>query len=164
MSFLPRVTLSTRELMSREFDDLGPANCVSQIVQDLQKNNPELLHMASQWATDLEGPDRVMAAFSMFYRLLAAEIRTPRGDSGLSPLPRVSEDARLIIVERIQAEGADRFCLNAIEEMRQSNPELLQMAHHFASDRSDYAQVMGGFALLYATLLVQSDIDRISAH
>jgi len=164
MSVLPRVSPFTRELMSREFDDLGPAACVSEIVQDLQRNNPELLHMASQWVNDLHDPDRVMTAFSMFYRLLTAELPAPRGDSGLSPLPRVSDDARIMIVERIDIEGADRFSLNAIDEMDQSNPELLQMAHYFASDRADYAQVMRGFALLYATLQVQSDIDRLSAH
>ena len=43
-------------------------------------------------------------------------------------------------------------------------PELLQMAHYFASNRTDYEQVMRGFALLYATLQAQSGIDRLSAH
>jgi len=100
----------------------------------------------------------------MFYRLLTAEVPAPRGGSGLSPLPRVSDDARMMVIQRIDIEGAERFSLHAIEEMEQSNPELLQMAHSFAADRPDYAQVMRGFALLYAALQAQSDIDRLSAH
>ena len=164
MSILPRVSPSTRELASREFDDIGPAASVSQIVEELQRNNPELLHMASQWVNDLDDRDPVMTAFSMFYRLLTAELG-PSGDHlGLSPLPRVSDEARTMIVERIESEGDERFSLNALVEMDRSNPELLEMAHYFASDRADYAQVMGGFALLYATLQLQSDIDRRSAH
>lgn len=164
MSVLPRVSPSTRELTSREFDDIGPAASVSQIVEDLQRNNPELLHMASQWVNDLDDRERVMTAFSMFYRLLTVEVGAPGGDSGLSPLPRVSDEARIMIVERIDSEGEEAFSLNAMGEMDRSNPELLQMADYFASDRADYAQVMRGFALLYATLQLQSDLDRRSAH
>ena len=164
MSVLPRVSPTTRELVSREFDDLGPAACVPAIVKDIQRNNPELLHMARQWVNDLDDPDGVMAAFSMFYRLLGAELPAIPGSAGLSPLPRVSDDARSMIVERIDAEGGDTFSLSAIDDMDQSNPELLQMAHYFASGRADYAQIMRGFALLYATLKVQTDIDRLGAH
>lgn len=164
MSALPRVSPTTRELVSREFDDHGPAACVSAIVKDIQRDNPELLQMARQWVADLEDPDSALAAFSMFYRLLDAELPARHGAAGLNPLPRVSDDARKVIVGRIDAEGGDDFSLGAIDGMDQSNPELLQMAHEFASGRADYAQVMRGFALLYAALKVQSDIDRLGAH
>lgn len=147
-----------------EFDDLGPVVCLSEVMQVLQQTNPELLQMASHWVNDLDDPDRVMTAFGMFYRLLTAEVQAPRDSSELSPLPRVSDDARMMLVDRIDIEGADRFSLNAIDEMEQSNPELLQMAHNFAEDRADYAQVIRGFAMLYAALKMQCEMDRISAH
>lgn len=150
--------------MSREFDDLGPVACVSEIMQELQRTNPELLQMATQWANDLDDPDNVMTAFGMFYRLLSAAAQAPRGSSELSPLPRVSHAARTMLVQRIEVEGNDRFSSSAIDEMDQSNPELLVMAHNFAEDRTDYAQVMRGFALLYAALQTQLGMDRLSAH
>lgn len=164
MSILPRVSPATRERVSQEFDEFGPAACVSAIEKDVQTNNPEWLHMARQWIGDLDDPDTVAVACCMFYRLLTAELPVGHEAPGLSPLPRVSGDTRGVILERIDAAGGDGFSLSAVDEMGQSNPELLRMAHDFASGRADYAQVMRGFALLYATLKAQTDIDRLNAH
>src|SRR6266404_3745025 len=44
------------------------------------------------------------------------------------------------------------------------NPELLQMAHYFASAQDNYLGVMQGFALLYTALLMQSEADSLSVH
>ena len=43
MSLLPRVTEQVREAVVREFDDLGPAACMTQIIEHLRWRNPELL-------------------------------------------------------------------------------------------------------------------------
>ena len=50
------------------------------------------------------------------------------------------------------------------EQLDGGNPELLQMAHYFASAQDNYLEVMQGFALLYTALLMQSEADRLSVH
>ena len=77
LSVLPRVTERTRGRVAREFDDLGPDVCMSSIMRDLQRHNPELLDMASKWANDVGAADRIITAFGMFYRLLSAEMLWP---------------------------------------------------------------------------------------
>ena len=51
-----------------------------------------------------------------------------------------------------------------IAELEESNPELLQMAHNFAAGLKNYLHVIQGFALLYRSLLVQSQAERGSLH
>jgi hypothetical protein len=164
MAALPRVTELTRERIAREFDDLGPDACMAAIRMDLQQHNPELLEMASKWAADAENPQRLMTAFGMFYRLFTAEAGVSIGPNVLSPLPRVSLDTRNVIVARIDQVGSDDFTHQAIDKLEATNPELLQMAHAFASRRQDYARTMQGFALLYEALLIQSQIDQAGRH
>jgi hypothetical protein len=164
MSVLPRVTELTRERIAREFDDLGPDACMTDIRRDLDRHNPELLDMATKWAREGQNAENLMRAFGMFYRLLAAETLAPLGSGGLSPLPRVSADTRDLIVTRIDRVGGERFTHEAIGNLEDANPELLQMAHGFASLREDYARTMQGFALLHEALLVQSRIDRVTPH
>jgi hypothetical protein len=164
MSVLPRVTELTRERIAREFDDLGPDVCMADIRRDLDRHNPELLDMATKWAREGQNAEKLMRAFGMFYRLLAAETLAPLGSGALSPLPRVSADTRDLIVTRIYRVGGERFTREAIGNLEDANPELLQMAHGFASLREDYARTMQGFALLHEALLVQSRIDRVNPH
>jgi hypothetical protein len=164
MSVLPRVTELTRERISREFDDLGPEACMAEIRADLQRHNPELLDMASRWAGDGGETKSLMTAFGMFYRLMTAEALAPLGVVALNPLPRVSAEVRDSIIDRIERIGAESFADQAIDNLEAANPELLQMAHGYASRRADYARTMQGFALLHEALLMQLRRDRVRRH
>jgi hypothetical protein len=171
MSALPRVAESTREQIAREFDDLGPDACIAEISEHLRNNNPEWLHMAAKCAGDVGDARRIMCGFCMFYRLLIAQVARshPLATAssvpvGLSPLPRVTEMTRAALVTEIDQRGAEEFIRDAIQVLTDSNPELLQMAHCFASEHDNYAGIMQGFALLYAALLEQSTADRLSVH
>ena len=164
MSVLPRVTDFTRERISREFDNLGPDVCMAGIRKDLDRHNPELLEMAIKWAREGKDGERLLVAFGMFYRLLAAEASAPLESGTLSPLPRVSSETRDRIAERISRIGDEQFCREAVGNLEAANPELLQMAHGFASGRLDYVRTMQGFALLHEALLIQSQKDRLKPH
>ena len=164
MSVLPRVTVMTRERISREFDDLGPDACMAEIKADLGQHNPELLDMAIRWAGGGAEAAGLMTGFGMFYRLLAAEAHAPLGSSALNPLPRVSIEVRDTIVKRIDQTDAETFTREAIDNLEVVNPELLQMAHGYASRRLDYGRTMQGFALLHEALLIQSRRDQASRH
>jgi hypothetical protein len=67
-------------------------------------------------------------------------------------------------VAEINENGAETFMREAIAEIETGNPELLQMAHNFASGLEDYLQAMQGFALLYKALLIQSRSERATLH
>jgi hypothetical protein len=164
MSVLPRVTEFTREQISREFDDLGPDVCLAEIKADLQRHNPELLDMASRWARDGGETAGRMTAFGMFYRLLTAQAEAPLRAAALNPLPRVSAEVRDSLADRIGRRGAEVFVAQAIAHLEDANPELLQMAHGYASRSADYAGAMEGFALLHEALLVQWRRDQGRRH
>jgi hypothetical protein len=161
MNLLPRVTEKARELLAREFDARGPDVCMVEIVQHLEQHNPELLDMAAKWAADVGNPAKAMLGFGMFYRLL---IPTPPGTGMLSPLPRVSEETRALLVREIDEKGPGDFTLDALRELEERNPELLQMAHNFASGLGNYLQAMQGFALVYKALVMQSRAERARLH
>src|ERR1700727_1315676 len=104
MSTLPRVAESTREQISREFDDLGPDACVAEISAHLRNNNPEWLQMAAKCAADIGDERRIMGGYCMFYRLLVAQMpssyafRPASGVPGvLNPLPRITARTRASI-------------------------------------------------------------------
>jgi hypothetical protein len=171
MSMLPRVAESTREQITREFDDLGPDACIAEISGHLRDNNPEWLYLAAKCAGDVGDSQRIMGGFCMFYRLLIAQVApghpltTESGvPVGLNPLPRVTAATRAEIVADIDHRGAEAFIRDAIQELEDTNPELLQMAHYFASEHGNYPGIMQGFALLYTALLVQSGTDKLSVH
>jgi hypothetical protein len=171
MGSLPRVTALTRERLSREFDDRGPEACRTEIIADLDVNNPELLDIASRCARDVGDPERILTGFCMFYRLLTVEARAALGTSSgagerqqLPLLPRVSAETRADIVRRIDAVGSHEFTREAVAELERNNPELLVMAHNFAENQSDYGGVMQGFALLYACLLAEAAKERGVLH
>jgi hypothetical protein len=171
MSALPRVAESTREQIAREFDDLGPSACIARISEHLRDNNPEWLQMAAKCAGDVGDAQRIMGGFCMFYRLLIAQVApghpltTASGiPVALNPLPRVTAMTRAALVAEIDQRGTEAFIRDAIQALEDSNPELLQMAHYFASKHQNYAGILQGFALLYAALLKQSGTDRLSVH
>jgi hypothetical protein len=160
MSLLARVTEKGRELVAREFDDRGPDACMREIVEHLKPHNPELLDMAARCAGDVRNPTKAMFGFGVFYRLL---ILAPTRTDVVIPLPRVSVETRALLAE-IDEKGSEGFTTEAIAELEISNPELLQMAHNFASRLGDYLHGMQGFALLYKSLLVQAGVDRAKLH
>jgi hypothetical protein len=169
MSVLPRVAEATREQITREFDDVGPDACVAQISAHLREHNPEWLYMAAKCAGDVGDPQRIMGGFCMFYRLLIAQAAPShpmaiQSVAELHPLPRVTMATRAAIVDKIDQGGAETFLNDALRDLEGGNPELLQMAHYFASAHDNYLGVMQGFVLLYTALLIQSEADRLSVH
>jgi hypothetical protein len=164
MSPLPRVTAATRERIAQEFDHLGPDACVEEVTDHLRQHNPELLDMISRSAIDLGPSSKIIQGFSMFYQLLAMQSMVDVGKSLLNLLPRVTPETRDVIVEQIDEKGSERFTMECIEDLEKSNPELLQMAHNFASRHADYLGVMQGFSLLYRSLVLQSLAERASLH
>jgi hypothetical protein len=169
MSSLPRVASLTRERITREFDDRGPEVCRTEIILDLEANNPELLDIAARCARDVGDFPRIMNGFCIFYRSLTAQARAGTApDSGPPPplnlLPRVSAATRAEVVGRIDAVGSQEFTREALAELERDNPELLLMAHNFAEDQTDYLGVMQGFALLYACLAAEAARERGVLH
>lgn len=65
-----------------------------------------------------------------------------------------------MIVRLIDGKGAETFPMDVIAELEANNPELLQMAHGFASRQTDNLSVMQGFARLYKSLMDQLRADR----
>jgi hypothetical protein len=164
VSPLPPVTPLIRERIAREFDDRGPDACMVEVADDLRRNNPELLDMAAKCANSLGDYRRIMVGFGMFYRLLLAPASPGDERSRLSPLPRVTPQTREMIVRLIDDKGAETFTIDVIAELEANNPELLQMAHGFASRQTEYLSVMQGFALLYKSLIDQLRADRTLLH
>jgi hypothetical protein len=164
MSSLPRVSEITREQVAREFDDFGPAACTARLVQYLERGDPELLDMILRCANDVGHASKIMTGFAMFYRLLLVEASSAQGGTELNPLPRVSPDTRDELVRKIDEQGPEAFAMETIDQLERNNPELLQMAHRFASTHHDYLRTMQGFALLYQSLLSQLSADRTRLH
>ena len=160
MSYLPRVTAATHERVYREFDDHGPEACLAEITQELERHNPELLDMITRCASDVGPHGRIMWGFGMFYRMLALQASPAGQTSLLNPLPRVTPETREHIIRVIDARGTEAFTTEAIDELEEQNPELLQMAHGLASRHPDYLGVMQAFALLYRSLSLQAARDR----
>jgi hypothetical protein len=158
LSSLPRVTEATRERISREFDHLGPEACVGEITDAMRRHNPELLDMAERCAADLGAAGEPMVGLAMLYRLLVAQAAAELA------LPRVSPETREAVLRDIDAKGAEGFTRDALDEMQRGNPELLQMAHGFASRQRSYLGMMQGFALLYAALAAKAAADRTRMH
>ena len=161
MSLLPRVSENDRERIARDFDARGPDVCMAEMIEYLEQHNPELLDMAAKCAADLGNRSQAMVGFSMFYRLLMVQSLS----SGMvMPIPRVTEQTRALLVAEIDESGSEAFTVEAIAELQESNPELLQMAHNFASGLGNYLLAMQGFALLYKALVVQSRAERAKLH
>jgi hypothetical protein len=164
VSRFPLVTPLIRERIAREFDDRGPETCMTEIENDLKRHNPELLDMAAKCAQSLGDYRRIMVGFGMFYRLLLAPAAPGADCTSFSSLPRVTPQTRERIVSAIDREGSEAFTMTAIAELEANNPELLQMAHGFASRQTDYLSVMQGLALFYRSLSEQFAADRILLH
>jgi hypothetical protein len=163
VSLLALVTSATRERLAREFDDRGPETCTREVIDDLRHRNPEILDMANKCAKSHGDYTRVMRGFGMFYRLILAP-SVPDSGGLLNPLPRVTPQTRDLIVAQLDALGPEVFTTNGIEELEKQNPELLQMAHNFASAQPGYLAVMQGLILVYKALAEQAATDRTLRH
>ncbi|MGQ3153159.1 MAG: hypothetical protein ACT6UW_02520 [Neoaquamicrobium sediminum] len=158
------MTELTREFVSRQFDDLGPEACMAEITECLTRENPEFLDMARKCAADIGNAPRIMVGFGMFYQLLLSASADVAGKPVMHALPSVTATTRDALVREIDEAGPDAFTVRAIADLERSNPELMQMAHGFASRQGDYLRVMQGFALLYRSLEAQSATDRKYLH
>lgn len=163
MSSLRRVSEKDRELVCQEFDNRGPNVCMAEIVEHLERENPEFIDMASRCAADSSSPAKLMVGFGMFYRLLVMS-QPACGTGSLMPVPRVSTETRDQLVAEIDVMGSEAFTRRAIANLEANNPELFQMAHNFASSLVDYLHAMQGFALLYRSLVLQATIERRRLH
>ena len=164
MSALPRVTESIRELVSRQFDSLGPEACLAEITESLLRENVEFLEMARKCAADVGDALKVMVGFGMFYQLLVLASADITEQRLMHALPSVTTETRDALVREIDEDGSEAFTQRVIEDMERTNPELMQMTHSFASRFEDYLRVMQGFALLYRSLAVQLAADRRNLH
>jgi hypothetical protein len=164
VSLLSLVTPTTRERLAREFDDRGPETCMIEVINDLRQHNPEVLDIAIKCAKSHGNFPRVMKGFGMFYRLILAPAVPDCGGSLLNPLPRVTPQTRDLIVAQIDELGPEDFITNVVAELETQNPELLQMAHNFASAQSGYLTVMQGLVLVYKALADQAAADRTLLH
>jgi hypothetical protein len=141
----------------------GPRSCITEIIARLERQNPELLDMAAKCTADLKDPPKAMLGFGMFYRLLTP-VHLGAGPLTPAAAARGRRDS-CPPVERNRRKGACGLTLDAITGLEERNPELLQMAHNFASQLENYLRAMQGFSLLpYKSLVMQSAADRVRLH
>lgn len=157
MAVLPLVHEIYWERVARDFDDVGPEACMTEIVDELLAHNPHYLEMALRCVADLNDPEAVMTGFAMFYRILALDARDRGG-----AVPRITAETRDVVSALIGEFGEERFLLLATETLHDQNPWLLQMADSFASRHPDHLAIMQGFALLYKCLAAQAASNRIA--
>jgi hypothetical protein len=169
---LPRVDEGTREKVTREFDDDGPAVCIAQITEEMRTENLEILDIARRCSRDVGEPADIMVGMCIFYRLLSAQAmrslpEPASGETGWmagNALPRVLPETREFIASEIGRMGTEAFTQERLDSMEHDNPELLQMAHLFASRRANYLGIMQGFALIYACFQAQAQSEAVRLH
>jgi hypothetical protein len=120
--------------------------------------------MARKCAADVGNAPRIMVGFGMFYQLLLSASADAAGRRVMHALPSVTAKTREALVREIDKDGPEAFTVRAIADLERDNPELMHMAHGFASRQGDYLRVMQGFALLYRSLDAQSAADRKYLH
>ena len=152
MTFFSPVSATTRERITREFDERGPEACLAEVIEDLRRNNPQLLGIARSCAGSLDDQPRIMLGFAIFYRLLIAPSVPAVGTPSVSPLPCVTRETCDIVVNEIDRDGTEAFTMRIIKDLEVNNPELLQMAHNFASRQADYLGAIQGLVLFYKSI------------
>ena len=88
MSPLPRITPDTRDIIVTEIDEKGPDAFTFEAVEDLERNNPELLQMAHNFALRQSDYVGVMQGFALLYKSLVLEASRERGRSTRVCSPR----------------------------------------------------------------------------
>ncbi|CAH0342593.1 hypothetical protein [Rhizobium sp. CECT 9324] len=137
---------------------------MAEITACLARENPEFLNMARKCAADVGDERRIMIGFGMFYQLLILQSAGAVDHPAMHALPCVTAETRDVLVHEIDSNGSEVFTLRAIDDLERNNPELMNMAHGFASRHEDYLRLMQGFALLYRSLSVQAAADRKYLH
>jgi len=81
MSSLPRVTRETWEALSLQVEDGGPKKIRHGGIEELERDNPELLAMIDKFAERRADYLDTVIGFAMFYRLITAQIdfENPKG-------------------------------------------------------------------------------------
>jgi hypothetical protein len=100
----------------------------------------------------------------MFYRLLIAPSAPAGGMPAVSPLPCVTPETRDLMVSQIDRDGHEAFTMRIIGDLERNNPELLQMAHNFASKQRDYLGAMQGLALFYKSIVEEANAAKNALH
>ena len=81
----------------------------------------------------------------------------------MSWLPRVAERTRERISREFDNLGPDACIAEALDDLRRSNPEVLDMASRCAADLGDPARLMGGFAMFYRLLVAETRLLRFES-
>jgi hypothetical protein len=74
MSSIPRVTRETWEALSMQVEDNGPKTFTLAVIQELQRDNPELLALVDKFADGSTDYLETVMGFAMFYRMITAQI------------------------------------------------------------------------------------------
>ena len=155
---LPFVSERHWERVARDFEDLGPAVCVAEIVARLETDNPRYLAVARRCASAAADEAGVFTGFATFYGIIGREARE-RG----ALVPRIADQTLEVIDALLQEFGEDQFVVLSTGLLCGENPCLAQMADSFASRQSDSLTIMQGFVLLYKCLSMQATIDGLAA-
>lgn len=164
MTFFSPVSAKTREWITREFDERGPEACLAEVIKDLESTNPQLLDIARSCAASLDDQARIMLGFAMFYHLLIAPAAPAAGIAGVSLLPCVTRKTCDVVIDEIDRDGTEAFTMRIIKDLEVNNPELLQMAHYFASRQTDYLGAIQGLALFYKSIVEEAKAVRTRLH
>lgn len=73
LSLLPQVTFETRHALDAVLRDQGPERFLAETLDQLERNNPELLRMAHGFAERQADYVGVMLAFAVLYRTLVEQ-------------------------------------------------------------------------------------------
>jgi hypothetical protein len=76
---LPCVAPETRDLLVKRIDQLGPETFAIRTIEHLERNNPELLQMAENFASKHSDYLRVMQGFALLYQTLVLQMSLDRG-------------------------------------------------------------------------------------
>jgi hypothetical protein len=84
VSLLPRVSPITRAIVVRRIDDIGAQEFTRETIAELERNNPELLHVLQDFARDQADYGGVMEGFALLYACLLAQARVGRSRHRMS--------------------------------------------------------------------------------
>jgi hypothetical protein len=76
---LPRVTPATRADIVKRIDTIGSKEFTTEVIAELERNNPELLLMSHNFAEDQADYGGAMQGFALLYASLLAEAAQERG-------------------------------------------------------------------------------------
>ena len=78
----------------------------------------------------------------------------------MSSLPRIAEYTRERIAREFDSLGPDACLEEILLDLRQNNPELLDMASKCAADVGNPSSIMVGFGMFYRLLVAEASAGR----